>query len=125
MKSYIKWFLLSAVLSVLIACSADVFGPIEGRAATSSQPNAVELNIVADNWEFDQEEYTVNSGEAINFILNNERGYHEIRIHSLGIEIKPGQDNQYVILEPGEYMLECSVPCGKGHLTMKSKLIVV
>jgi cytochrome c oxidase subunit 2 len=108
---------------VLSACSSGSDTASTAASATS-EDNATELKLIASNWEFDQEEYTVAAGEPINFILENKAGFHGVQIKGLGIDLADGKAKQYTITEPGTYEIICSIQCGTGHSTMKSKLIV-
>lgn len=120
MKRILSLALVLTIALVLTACG----GGGSDKAVETNEANAVDLHIIANNWDFDQEEYVVQANQPINFSLTNEEGYHEYAIKGLGINIKPDEPKQYKITEPGTYTIECSFACGAGHSTMKSKLIV-
>ncbi|MFG6150431.1 cytochrome C oxidase subunit II [Halobacillus sp. B23F22_1] len=82
------------------------------------------LDISATNFEFDQEEYTVQSGEEVTVNLSNEEGAHGIAIEDFDVSMDAEGSTTFTPEEPGEYTIECSVPCGEGHEDMKSTLVV-
>lgn len=129
-----KWLLLGtivAIMSVLIACGSTNNG---GNTNNSSAPIEVsedeivsgELTITAKNWEFDKEYYAIKAGEAINVTVASIDGVHGIEI--LGTEynnIINDKATSVTITEPGTYEVRCSIPCGSGHRTMTTKIVVV
>lgn len=129
-----KWLLLGtvvAIMSILIACGSTNNG---GNTNNSSAPIEVsedeivsgELTITAKNWEFDKEYYAIKAGEAINVTVASIDGVHGIEI--LGTEynnIINDKATSVTITEPGTYEVRCSIPCGSGHRTMTTKIVVV
>lgn len=128
-----KWLVLSLVLammSILIAC-----GTSNGK--TSNQSNAPievsedeiasgNLELVASNWKFDKEYYAIRAGEAIEVNVNSIEGVHGIEILNTEYNnIVNNKPTSVTITEPGTYEIRCSVPCGGGHRTMTTKLVVV
>ena len=115
-KLFISTILLS-LLFVLAAC-----GGHEDHTSgdTSSPSNTVEL--VATNWDFEKDSYTVPAGE-VTIKLVNEEGYHGITIDGTDVAIN-GEGTATASLEPGEYQVICNVPCGDGHAEMVAQLIV-
>ncbi|MBB5172355.1 cytochrome C oxidase subunit II [Texcoconibacillus texcoconensis] len=96
----------------------------EEEEAENSEEEAAasEIDIVATDWDFDQETYTVEEGEVtVNLI--NEEGHHGIVIEGTDIDIE-GDGSQTAELEAGEYEIVCSIPCGEGHDDMVSTLVV-
>src|SRR5699024_12107393 len=92
----------------------------DGSESASGDSSTVD--ITATNWEFDQEEYTAPAGE-VTVKLTSKEGFHGIQVEGTDIEIE--QDGTASgNLEPGEYNIICSVPCGAGHDDMVSTLIV-
>lgn len=121
MKKLLTLFTLSLAL-LLAACGG---GDNEGAAdngGDSAGGDSDAVDIVATNWEFDQEEYTVPAGE-VTLNLINEEGLHGIEVEGTDMLI---EDEGTVTgnLEPGEYTIRCSVLCGAGHADMVSTLVV-
>jgi len=83
-----------------------------------------ELSVKARNFEFDQTEYRVKSGDAVRLHFVSEEGVHGIRVQKTGIELRDGQTVTVTFENPGEYEIICSIPCGTGHTKMFAKLIV-
>lgn len=123
MKRIINLATLLTFALVLTACGSGSESA-STIAVPSTEDNAAELKLIASNWEFDQEEYTVALGEPVNFIMENEEGYHGVIIKGLDIELADGKAQQYTITEAGTYEIICSIQCGAGHDTMTSKLVV-
>ncbi|MEF3303883.1 cupredoxin domain-containing protein [Paenibacillus sp. GYB003] len=91
-------------------------------AAESGKP---QLKITASNFQFDQAEYRVKTGETLQVVLKNKEGTHGIDITQLGISLSGKELSKEVTFDkPGTYEIVCSVPCGAGHVNMKAKLIV-
>ncbi|WP_066187245.1 MULTISPECIES: cupredoxin domain-containing protein [Gracilibacillus] len=117
-----KFYLILAALFlalVLVACGSDDSG--DNEEASSSTGDA-DVAITASNWEFDQEEYTVPAGE-VTVSLTNDEGMHGVEIEDTNILIE-GDGEATDELEPGEYHIRCSIPCGEGHSDMTATLIV-
>lgn len=84
--------------------------------------SASEVDLVATNWDFDQDSYTAAAGE-VTINLTNEEGHHGIMIEGTDVEID-GEGSATADLEPGEYRIYCSIPCGEGHDEMETTLVV-
>ncbi|MFZ3579592.1 cytochrome C oxidase subunit II [Virgibacillus sp. DJP39] len=123
MKKVIFALMFIALSLILAACgggdSAEEGNPSEG---TESNGVSTTVDITATNWEFDQENYTVPAGE-VTFNLTNEEGLHGIQVDGTDVNIE-GDESGKVTLEPGEYTIRCSIPCGQGHANMQSTLTV-
>ncbi|GIP17048.1 hypothetical protein J40TS1_26900 [Paenibacillus montaniterrae] len=128
-----KWLVLSlvfAMVSILIACGSDN-GKTSNEPETPIQVSEDEiasgtLEIVASNWKFDKEYYAIRAGEAIELNVNSIEGVHGIEIMNTEYNnIVNDKPTQITITEPGTYEIRCSVPCGQGHRTMITKLVVV
>lgn len=90
-----------------------------GEATTDNK-----LDIVATDFEFNKEEYVVQSGEEVSVSLTSEEGAHGITIEGTDVNIQQEGTATFTPEEPGEYMIHCSVPCGEGHSSMMSTLVV-
>jgi len=128
--------LLFGLILVLAACggnddnATDDTG--ENDATEQSEENGAsedtaignDLDITATNFEFDQDEYTVESGEEVKVSLTNDDGMHGLAIDDLDVNIEGDGEATFTPEEPGEYTIYCSIPCGEGHDDMTSTLIV-
>ena len=126
-----KWLLSAVFLSVLLVLAAcggkdtsNDSGQVENTGSSDEAVVSNEVNISAINFEFDQAEYTVKSGEEVKIIFANEEGMHGIAIDGLDVDIKGDGEATFTPTEPGEYIIYCNIPCGAGHDDMKSTLIV-
>ncbi|MFS0786174.1 cytochrome C oxidase subunit II [Shouchella sp. 1P09AA] len=122
MKKISLHLLTLLFIVVLAACGSDNTTEPENESATTDET----LTIQALNWQFDQEEYVVPSGETT-IELINASGNHGIIIQ----EADSGEDvvlnragTTVASLEPGEYQIICSIPCGSGHTEMVASLVV-
>jgi len=98
------------------------------QAPPSAEEQASEaktqLKISASNFHFDKPEYKVKAGDKLTVILDS-RGNHGLAIDDLNINLSGDTLSQEVTFDkPGTYEIHCSIPCGDGHLEMKSVLIV-
>ncbi|MFZ3579709.1 cytochrome C oxidase subunit II [Virgibacillus sp. DJP39] len=121
MKKFIIGVMFLTLVLFLAACGGDdAASGSEDASSDKSSGNTVEL--VASNWEFAEDSYTVPAGE-VTFDLVNEEGFHGIAIDGTDVKIE-GEGSATATLEPGEYTINCIVPCGEGHAEMTAQLIV-
>jgi Heme/copper-type cytochrome/quinol oxidases, subunit 2 len=128
-----KWLIFASVLTlalVIAACGSNSGGKGEqdGSAVDATANAGGEegsgIVISASDWEFDQEQYTIKAGEAVNVTLKSVDGVHGISILKTDYDIKDGKTVSVQIDEPGTYDIICNVPCGRGHRLMKAQLVV-
>lgn len=128
MKRWLLATVFFSIMLVLAACGGSgeddsVKQPEEtGSSEEAAANNNVE--IIATNWDFDQEKYTVNAGEEVTITLSNEEGMHGIGIDGLDVTISGDGKATFTPEEPGEYTIRCNIPCGQGHASMTSTLVV-
>jgi len=134
-KSIFATILLGLIL-VLAACgggngdsdaNTDTDNSTEETESTGSSEESTvnnDFEIIATDWDFDQDEYTVQAGEEVKITLVNEEGMHGIAIDGLDVKIDGDGEATFTPDEPGEYTIYCSIPCGQGHADMVSTLIV-
>lgn len=120
MKKTILMLLALCVVFAIAACGKKDDAP----AASASGPATGDLKIVATNWKFDKETYNVKKGETLKVSLDSKEGAHALKINGINVEVKAGQSKDITFDKAGTYEIICSIPCGTGHATMKSKLIV-
>ncbi|WP_028611966.1 hypothetical protein [Paenibacillus harenae] len=129
-----KWLLFAGAMClvvVLAACGANNASNAN-TGANQEAENAIadsgaassEIVITASNWEFDQKEYKIKAGETVNLKLDSIEGMHSAKIQKTDYEVNNGKTVAVNISEPGSYEIICNVPCGQGHRTMKSTLVV-
>ncbi|MDX8047456.1 cytochrome C oxidase subunit II [Gracilibacillus sp. S3-1-1] len=119
--------LIFLMTTVTLAVVLTACGENKEKASAEVEPEqATEdsevVEVKAYNWEFDQEEYTVPAGD-VTVTLINEEGYHGIEVEGTNIVLSD-EGSATANLEPGEYTIKCSIPCGVGHHDMVATLVV-
>lgn len=92
--------------------------PIEKQSTTHGQI----IDVIAENWSFNEIAYVVPAGE-VTINLKNKEGFHGIEVKGTDISIE-GDGSYTTTLEPGEYTIVCNIICGTGHHDMIATLIV-
>ena len=126
-----KWiffvlFILAGALGLGVLFQ-DISARQNAKAAEAAANKGQQLKIVASNWQFDQPDYKVKSGEPTKVSLSLKEGVHAIDITGQGVDIKLTKENpsqQFTFDKPGTYDIQCVLPCGEGHAKMKTKLVV-
>ncbi|MDF2649848.1 MAG: cytochrome oxidase subunit [Paenibacillus sp.] len=123
-----KWF-----MSILFfgACAfgliflAVTAAPEKSEDEAAAEDGMKQLKIVASNFTFDQTEYKVTKGETLKVVLSNKEGNHGIEIEGYDVKLSGKDKSKEVVFDKeGTYFIVCNVPCGDGHVTMKTKLVV-
>lgn len=96
--------------------------------AKENEPDAVEIEMTAKQWEWNPATITVNEGDTVKLNIKNTDVAHGFAIFEFDVNEKlpPGKTAtvEFVADKKGEYTFFCSVPCGSGHRGMKGTLIV-
>ncbi|WP_280771701.1 cytochrome C oxidase subunit II [Salipaludibacillus daqingensis] len=121
MKKKLIGLMLLALVLVLVACGGNE-DVTEIENQSGDNVSSSEVNLVASNWDFDEDTYIADAGD-VTFNLTNEEGHHGIMIDGTDVEID-GEGSARASLEPGEYTIYCSIPCGEGHDDMEATLVV-
>lgn len=124
-----KWimfvlFTAASLLGVYLLTFGLPAKPVDEAAGLPEGVSLLKL-VASNDFTFDQEAYTVKVGDKVKMKLENKSGIHGVHIKDLQVELDndhPETDLEFT--EPGEYLIECSIPCGQGHTTMQAKLIV-
>jgi cytochrome c oxidase subunit II len=130
MKKGLLAALLFSLILVLAACGGDDKAAEGTNSAADQNTEATtpdannEVNIVASNFEFDKDVYTVKAGEEVKVSLTNDQGMHGITIEGMDVSIEGEGEATFTPTEPGEYKIFCSIMCGEGHAEMVSTLVV-
>ena len=136
-----KWIMFTLVsIATVMAVSLLAFGlPDKPKDETADLPDGVELMkiVAADDFTFNKEEFTAKVGDTVIMKFSNKSGIHGINIidevnnvnlvDNNGAEVNLNKDNpetEVTFDKPGEYLIECNIPCGQGHVTMHAKLII-
>ncbi|MGA3327767.1 MAG: cupredoxin domain-containing protein [Terriglobia bacterium] len=111
-------------LGVLVACLAGA--ALAAGQATSSGYH--EFTMTAKNYEFDPGVITVKKGEKVRLIITATDCDHDFKLDVFDINqvLKKGDPEtiEFTASKAGRFEFKCSVYCGKGHRSMKGKLVV-
>lgn len=129
MKKLLGFLLVLSLAFALSACGSKKEDTSSASVAPASGTTeaATELQLKASDktFKFDKEEYTIKKGEPIKLTLVNESGMHGLSISGLNVKLNSAQMSQTITPDKaGTYTIQCTVPCGAGHMTMSAKLIV-
>jgi cytochrome c oxidase subunit 2 len=125
-----KWVMFVLFIGATVLGIGVLFQNISQHAAenaAAAEDAGKSLKIVATNWQFDQPEYKVATGQKLKVSLQLKEGAHAIGITGQGLDVKldkntPSQEITFD--KPGVYEIHCTLPCGDGHATMVSKITV-
>lgn len=121
---------LMAVTALFIMLGLAACGSQEGKSASvspaaSADANAQQLNIVASNFKFDQAEYKVKAGQPVAVTLKSAEGVHGLEIKGQNVRLDNKKSTAtFTPDKKGKYDIVCTIPCGSGHINMRSVLIV-
>ncbi|MCM3268206.1 cupredoxin domain-containing protein [Paenibacillus elgii] len=120
-----KWIVSVAAVGMIFALSACGAKETPKAEQANSNPAAQQVKLVATNFQFDQKEYKVKKGEDVTFSLENKQGMHAVQISGVNVGLDNNNKTKTVKIDKaGTYDIVCSLPCGQGHATMKSTLVV-
>ncbi len=133
-------------VSLASAQSADAAGSMAGTsvgasaaasqvqlpasAASSAKPTAQArvVNVVVEDFAFTPSVIKVKKGEKVTLALEGKTGIHGYAVPGLGINARVEADNTVSVTIPtdktGTFDVFCSIPCGSGHKSMKSTIII-
>jgi cytochrome c oxidase subunit 2 len=111
------------VLALLMTCLAGTV--LAGQATPSGYH---EFTMTARNYEFDPGVITVKKGEKVRLIITATDCDHDFKLDAFDINqvLKKGDPEtiEFTATKAGTFEFKCSVYCGKGHRSMKGKLVV-
>ncbi|MFC0210987.1 cupredoxin domain-containing protein [Paenibacillus chartarius] len=123
MKKIIALLFIVAVAMGIAACGQKPAA--DAGASAAADPNAQQVKIEASNWKFDQAEYRVKKGQPVTITFDSKQGMHNAAIADLKITVDTNKKTHtFTPDKAGTYEIRCMIPCGQGHTTMVSKLIV-
>ena len=101
-----------------------------GAQAPSPTPQARVIRVSAERFAYTPSEIVVEKGTTIEFHLTSDDTDHGFRIVGTDVNVKIPKRRRgatvvkYVADTEGEFVIECSRPCGAGHTAMRARLIV-
>lgn len=124
-----KWlmfvvFIAASVLGLYLLTFGLPEKPVDESAGLPEGMTLMKIQA-SNDFVFDQPEYTVKQGDLVRLVLENRSGIHGLEIPALGIKLEGDHMQEDITFDQaGEFEIHCSIPCGEGHTTMKSVLIV-
>ncbi len=88
------------------------------------------ISISAERFAYNPSKINLKRGELVEFVLSSEDTDHGFRIPGTGIDVTiPPQGRgevrvRFIVQEKGQFVFECSRPCGAGHNLMRGQIIV-
>jgi cytochrome c oxidase subunit 2 len=113
-----KYFLLPLLMSLALA-----------QDPAARRPDRV-VSISAERFTFTPSRITVQQGQLVEFVISSEDTDHGFRITAAGIDLTIPQQGKgevrvrFIAKEKGEFVFECSRPCGAGHNLMRGTIFV-
>ena len=116
---------LNMLTTILMALTLAAPAPQDPK---SSSPRVVRVS--AERFAYTPSEIVVEKGTVIEFHLTSDDTDHGFRIVGTNVnaEIPKRRRGETVVTytadTEGEFVIECSRPCGAGHTAMRARLIV-
>ena len=88
------------------------------------------VTILAERFTFNPSRITVKQGDLVEFVISSDDTDHGLRIPAAGIDVAIPQQGKgdvrvrFIAGTKGEFVFECSRPCGAGHNLMRGVIIV-
>ena len=115
------------VLVVFLAGCAQSPGST-GAATVEWNGEVKEFNVRAFQFGFDPETIEVNLGDKVRITAYSDDVPHGLAIPQFGVYMslmgKTPVTEEFIADQPGTFTFYCSVPCGRGHGSMRGKFIV-
>lgn len=96
---------------------------------TTRTPDRVVL-ISAERFSFSPSRIAVKQGELVELVISSDDTDHGFRVPAAGIDAAIPQQGKgevrvrFIAGVKGEYVFECSRPCGAGHNLMRGVIVV-
>lgn len=121
MKNKSKLLIMVVLLLIVSGIFTLKYFNITGNAVKETQ-NLKEITIDAVRFQYTPNIINLKEGEKVKIIINNIDTPHGIQIPEFNVQ---GENSiEFTPNKKGEFYWYCFVPCGKGHMQMKGKLIV-
>ena len=102
--------------------------PEEGSLVHGIEPEVVEIDMTAKQWEFEPGIVTVKEGSKVKLNIKSVDVAHGFALPDFGVSqrLEPGKTEivEFTADKKGTYTFFCSVACGSGHRSMKGTLVV-
>ena len=113
-----------------------VLGFVLIGAALSQQPDPATrtpdrvITITAERFTFSPSRVVVKQGDLVELVVSSDDTGHGFRIPAAGIDATVPQQGKgelrvrFIAGAKGEFVFECSRPCGAGHNLMRGAIVV-
>lgn len=102
--------------------------PEEGSLVHGIEPEVVEIDMTARQWEFEPGTVTVKEGQKVKLNIKSVDVTHGFALPDFGVSqrLEPGKTEivEFTADKKGTFTFFCSVACGSGHQSMKGTLVV-
>ena len=117
------------VLMKPFCCLAALYVSLAAQEPGSRQPDRV-VSISAERFTYSPSRINLKQGELVEFVLTSEDTDHGFRIQGTSIDVTiPPQGRgaarvRFLVNKKGQYVFECTRPCGAGHNLMRGIIVV-
>jgi len=98
------------------------------RQPAFTGPPDVRMRLVMKQWAFEPRTIVVPRNAKVELTLESADVEHGLAVKGLDIDesVKKGDpvDIRFIAQNAGEYVMRCSILCGRGHDEMKGKIVV-
>jgi heme/copper-type cytochrome/quinol oxidase subunit 2 len=111
-------------VALLVSCAI----PMQDHA--QERPPDRRVEIVGERFSYTPSRIRVRAGTTVEFVLTSEDTYHGFFMADFNVNLmipplgKGEATVRVTFTQPGEYVFECSRPCGAGHNAMRGVVIV-
>ncbi|RJQ18194.1 hypothetical protein C4573_00545 [Candidatus Woesearchaeota archaeon] len=125
-------YVFMALLIIIVTVTACTQAPVDvtqNQDAEQQNAETKEVHIDMFDWGFNQDPVTIKKGDHVKLRITSSNGTHGIMIPGLGLStgrIASGEEQvlEFDATEAGTFEYFCNVPCGEGHKSMRSQIIV-
>src|SRR5262245_61557882 len=106
-----------------------LLSPVAAQDAAKKKPDRT-IHVVAEGFSFSPSKIKVRPGTDVEFVVTSEDTGHGFHIPAAGINAAIPQQGKgelrvrFIAREKGDYVFECSRPCGAGHTVMRGRIVV-
>ena len=121
----------ATLVTLVVLWSALLVARVDNSITQSSnQPAAKVIRVSAERFAYTPSEITVDRGTPIEFHLTSQDTDHGFRIIGTDVDVQIPKRRRgetvvkYTADTAGQFIIECSRPCGAGHTAMRATLVV-
>ncbi|RMD57796.1 cytochrome C oxidase subunit II [Candidatus Woesearchaeota archaeon] len=122
-----KKITISCIIAVLLLALVSCSSQKEAKSVAWSG-EVKKFNIRAFQFGYEPDTIEVNLGDKVVINAHTSDVPHGLALPDFGVNMKlTGEDSvraEFIADKAGEFEWYCSIPCGRGHGSMRGKLIV-